>query len=102
MNAALSRVVVRFDVNGDISYFADGLPVELLIIDERAPNDRVYRYSTHMVNSCVIDALIGADRVHYLGDKPVTEAAIRAALDGRPPPPRPALTLVKSGPEGGS
>lgn len=94
---SIPRVVVHYDLNGDATYFSDGAPVDLLIVDERAPYDRVYRYGSHAVNSCVIDTLIGADHVHSLGDKPVTEAAIRAFMDGSPSPERPRLALVPAG-----
>lgn len=93
----MPRVVVHFDARGNPAYYSDGGTVELLIVDERAPRDRVYRHGSHAVASGVIDAVLGEDRVGYLGDRPGVEAAIRAFLAGEPPPPRPQLTVVPSG-----
>lgn len=37
-------VIVRTMPNGDVEYFVSGDPVQLLLVDERAPGDRVYEW----------------------------------------------------------
>lgn len=39
-----SAVIVRFDDDGELSYHVCGEAVRLFIVDERAPNDRVYEW----------------------------------------------------------
>lgn len=80
------RMVVHIDTNGDLNYLSDGGEVELLIIDERCPRDRVYLHGSHPAGDGIIDALIGNSRIGELGDMPGTEAAIRAAMNGDEPP----------------
>lgn len=87
------RVVVHMDANGNLDFMADG-DVDLFTVDERVPRDRVYQMSNHRVAPERIDELFGTSRIGRLGDMPVTEAAIRALLDGEPVPPKPPLTLV--------
>lgn len=87
-------MVVRFDADGEIEYWRTG-DVRLLIIDERAPSDRVYECSAGVVTHAHIAAMVGTDRIWHLGDKPGANAMVRAALDGKPPP-KPALSLVTS------
>jgi hypothetical protein len=38
-------VIVRFDEDGELSYHVHGGDVQLLIVDERAPSDRVYEWT---------------------------------------------------------
>jgi len=72
MSDIVGTVVVRFDEDGDISYgvFGDER-VRLFIIDERAPNDRVYEWLPRRAPSDLVgiippDAEIGssADERH--------------------------------------
>jgi hypothetical protein len=92
--AKRTRVVVQIDERGDQFYYADG-DVDLLVIDERCPRDRVFASSNHQVPPAVIDELIGNDRIGRWGDMPGTEAAILAYLNGEPAP-KPKLTLVET------
>ena len=87
------RVVVHIDEFGNHGYLTDG-DIDLFCIDERAPNDRVYQFSDRKVKRSEITKLMGKSRVGKLGDMPVTEAAIRALMDGKQPPPRPPLKVV--------
>jgi hypothetical protein len=82
----MPRLIVHIDTNGDLNYLSDGGEVELLIIDERCPRDRVYRHASHPTLNGVIDKLIGNSRIGELGDMPGTEAAIRAAMNGEESP----------------
>lgn len=41
-----SLVIVHYDANGEPSYFCAGEEIRLFIVDERAPNDRVYEWLT--------------------------------------------------------
>lgn len=42
--AELPTVVVRFGLDGEIEYFVSGEGIRLLIIDERAADDRIYEW----------------------------------------------------------
>ena len=91
----MPRVVVRYDEYGNADYYSDGGDIDLLIIDERCPRDRVYLHGSHAAADGVIDALINGDRIGRLGDMPGTEAEIRALLSGLPAP-KPLIHLVKT------
>jgi hypothetical protein len=89
----MTRVAIRFDQHGNVDFFSDGGEVDVLVIDERCPRDRVYLHGSHAQADGMIDALIGSDRIGELGDMPVTEDAIRAMMDGKPEP-KPDLRIV--------
>jgi hypothetical protein len=93
-----TTVCVHFDEHGFVKFLVNRPNVRLLVIDERAPNDRVYEMG--MADAYVTDEeitkLIGVDRVGRLGDMPVTEAKISALINGDPIPERPALSVVPS------
>ena len=57
MSDKLIPVVVHFDEAGEISYYVPK-QVQLLIVDERAPDDRVYAWATHS-SLAEIAAVIG-------------------------------------------
>lgn len=88
------RMVVRYDEHGNPEYHSDGAEIDLLIIDERCPRDRVYLHGSHAAEDGAIDALINGDRIGRLGDMPGAEAAVRAFMDGRPAP-KPIVHLVR-------
>jgi hypothetical protein len=78
------RVVVRFDERGNPDFLSDGGDVELIVIDERAPADRVYRHQSHAVKNGVIDELIGEDRIgHAKDDKQLSCEGLVKALGGQ-------------------
>ncbi len=60
------RVVVQIDEDGELSYFA-GTGVELFVVDERAPNDRVYRWSTS-ATPAEIDQVLSDDPIGHRFD----------------------------------
>jgi hypothetical protein len=89
----MTRVVYHLREDGTWQMLADG-PVTILVIDERVPRDRVYQMSEKVICSHeAIDRLIGDSRIGKLGDMPGAEAAVRAFLDGEPPPET-KLTIV--------
>ncbi len=57
----MNRVVVHYDENGEATFYAEG-DVQLLIVDERAPNDRVYECSDRS-DASEIDEIIGTDKI---------------------------------------
>lgn len=69
-------VVVHFDGNGDINYL-NTVGSTLLIIDERAPSDRVYMYG-HNSSAEEIAALIGDSPVGHSGDGHLSENQIQS------------------------
>lgn len=89
----MTTAVVHILANGDIDYLSDDASLTFLVIDERAPNDRVYRLTVHSERAAEIPALIGGSYIHQLGDKPVTEAKISAVLHGTEWP-RPKISVA--------
>lgn len=57
----MNRVVVHYDERGEVTYYADG-DVQLLIVDERAPDDRVYEWLDRDAPGA-IDGVIGKSHV---------------------------------------
>jgi hypothetical protein len=76
------RVVIQIVEGRDLHYYSDGGPVEILIIDETCPSDRVYRLSHHVADPGTIDNLIGDAHIGKLGDMPNVEQQIRDHVDG--------------------
>lgn len=66
-------VIVRFDDDGELEFYAEG-DVRLLIIDERCDTDRVYEISDRYTRS-QIDELIGDGTIGHRFDG--SAAAIR-------------------------
>lgn len=62
----MPRVVVHIDEDGLISYYV-GSGVELFIVDEAAPSDRVYRWSGVAAPE-EIERLLGGDPVGHRFD----------------------------------
>jgi len=89
-------VVVHFDEAGEISYHVTGA-VRLVIVDDRAPNDRVYEYTTRtpMAN---INALFRGEQIGSAHDErhAAVEARINAMFEGKP-----HLSVVRGGGEHG-
>jgi len=54
-------VIVRYDDDGEIEFYAEG-DVRLLIVDERAPDDRVYEVHNRHTREQV-EGIIGDDRI---------------------------------------
>jgi hypothetical protein len=88
------RVVVHIDHVGNENYMADG-DVDFFVVDERAPRDRVFQLSNHIVHPQEITNVLGTSRVGRIGDMPGVEAEIAALIDGKPAP-RTKLNVVPS------
>lgn len=60
--ASPPTVIVRYDDDGEIEFYAEGI-VRFLVIDERAPDDRVYevrdRYTREQIMSLIGDDDVG-------------------------------------------
>jgi hypothetical protein len=76
--------VVHIDHDGATSYLTCG-DVRLLVIDERAPGDRVYATAT-TISPAKLAALIGDDAVGSSGDSrhAALSGRILAEIDGQP------------------
>ena len=89
-------VIVRFDEDGELSYHVfGGESVRLFIVDERAPNDRVYEY-TSRDDAQVFRQIIPADaEIGSQSDERHAAIAhtISAHIEGRP-----RLALVSPSP----
>ena len=82
--------IVQFAADGEISFFAAG-DVRFLVVDERAPNDRVYEI-TDRETPGTIAAIIGDDEMHNKHDArhAAVAAKVLAYVEGRP-----RLTVVR-------
>jgi len=80
-----ATVIVRFDEYGELTYHVYG-DARLYIVDERAPDDRVYEWLSRATADDIADlipvgAVIGNSRDERA---PVLAHRIRAAIDGKP------------------
>lgn len=78
--------VVHFDADGELTYHiaSDGR-FRLFIIDERAPHDRVYEWTSRCDASDIAD-LLGDSPIGSSQDArhPAIKARIEAIMDGKP------------------
>ncbi len=83
-------VIVHINADGEQTYHLRG-DAELLIVDERTPHDRVYRYTTQSA-LCDIGRILGDDAIGSKGDTrhPALAAKIERAAEGKP-----VLSLVE-------
>lgn len=77
-------VIAHFDENGSLNYFATS-GVDLFIVDERAPSDRVYHYTTRTSRK-VCARILGDDPIGSKDDDrhEAIEARVVAGQEGRP------------------
>lgn len=81
-----SAFVVHIDRDGSFDLHAFGpSDTRFLVIDERAPDDRVYRVTVRSPRA-LLDELLGGSIVGDCTDErhPALSARILAAVDGRP------------------
>jgi len=79
------RVIVHFDSQGEVSYYVEGgSTVDLFIVDECAPNDRVYQWNPR-ASSEAMDTILGDSAVGSDNDDrhEAIKARVLGALDGR-------------------
>jgi hypothetical protein len=89
--------LVWADDSGFPRIVTDDPTLEIYSVDERHPDDRLYRMSAGVEQMSPAEfANLIAGEVHHLGDKPAIEQAVRAILnlgaDGKP-----ALAVVDDG-----
>lgn len=63
----MNRVVILLDKNGDLSVVASDEPVEVYVVSESAPDDRVYLYNAK-VGPRAVGALLGNSTVGHAAD----------------------------------
>jgi hypothetical protein len=83
-------IVIHYDIEGDMSVFADA-DVTVLSIDERCRGDRVYRMKAPNVGREFIDTLVGDSMVGHRDDRSPAQARAEAIVNGG----KPALEIVK-------
>lgn len=75
-----NRIAVVLTPEGVVDRVVTEAPAEVYVIDESAPDDRVYRLTTnHNVVPGGVAALIAGSPVGELGDRPELETAVREA-----------------------
>ena len=84
-------VIIRYDDNGTQWIITD-VPVRVLCIDERCPNDRVYEYTIATIGAEAVSALIGSDTIGNRHDGTPSQARAEAIVNGG----KPALEIVKA------
>ncbi|MFN3622710.1 MAG: hypothetical protein ACK4TP_01475 [Hyphomicrobium sp.] len=66
------RVVVQIQEDGIMTFAADE-PVELIVVSECAPHDRVYRMTPNgpafEIGGAAVDAILGEDAIGHAGDE---------------------------------
>lgn len=73
-------VVVHFDENGSIDYAVCGdEKVRLFIVDERAPNDRVYEWTTRCTAGKIRELIPQGSKHGHKGD--IRHAAIKHRIE---------------------
>lgn len=92
-----ATVIVRFDTDGEISYHVLG-DVRLFIVDERAPNDRVYEWLPRSTEQEIAGIIPAGEEIGNSRDERhrVLSHRIEAAQDGRP-----YLTVLEGAPDAG-
>lgn len=86
MTTAPNLVIVTFDERGNIDFHACGSDVRLLVIDERAPHDRIYEYLTRNTPREMAELIRGDETIGSKEDArhPALRAAILALMNGVP------------------
>ncbi|MGE5510370.1 MAG: hypothetical protein ACM31O_03850 [Bacteroidota bacterium] len=78
-------VVVHFDEQGESTFLVCGENVRLLIVDERAPHDRIYEWLSRD-NPAELEAILGNDPIGSSADSrhQAIAARIEAECAGKP------------------
>jgi hypothetical protein len=80
-----ATVIVRFDEDGEITYHVYG-DTRLYIVDERAPDDRVYEWLPRASGEDIADIIPVGENIGNSSDErhPVLAHRIRSARESRP------------------
>ncbi len=80
----INAVIVHFDSDGELMFYAAG-NVRLFIVDERAPNDRVFEWTDRVLPS-QIASIIGDSPIGSPDDErhAAIEHKVVALVEGRP------------------
>ncbi len=85
MSETRPRAVIHFDEDGWPTFYSDDT-VDVIIVDDRAPNDRIYRQDPRPIPSGMLDGRIGTK---HDGSPAALEAEeITARLEGSAPAKR--------------
>lgn len=90
-----ATVIVWYDEDGEIQYFVHGEGVRLYIVDERAPNDRVYEWLPRATGEEIASIIPVGEHIGNSKDErhEVLAHRINALREGKPhlsdvPPPQ--------------
>ena len=80
-----ATVIVRFGQDGELSYHVYG-DTRLYIVDERAPDDRVYEWLPRATAEDIADLILVGSTIGNGQDErhPVLAHRIRSAIAGKP------------------
>jgi hypothetical protein len=83
----MKRVIIHFerDAVAPDYYIEEGVDVQVIVVDERAPHDRVYEL-TQRWPAATIDPMLGSDPIgsRFDGRHEAIAARILAAREGKP------------------
>lgn len=84
----MATVIIHRGEDGLDTILSDDPSITVLEIDERAPNDRVYRREVEIIDAARRDAIIGTDEIGHADDE--RHEAITRRILGQP-----TLTVIK-------
>jgi hypothetical protein len=86
----MNRIVINMDVNGGFEIFSDE-PVEVFVVCDHCPNDRVYQSSSVNVGVEKVQAQLRSDPVGHIND----DQLLGNGYGPRKPPSKRKLEVVK-------
>jgi hypothetical protein len=86
----MNRIVINMDAQGGFEVFSDE-PIEVFVVCDHCPNDRVYQMTTVEVGVEKVRAQLRADPVGHTNDS----QTLGSGYGPRKPPSRRKLEVVK-------
>lgn len=86
MTTPTQTVIVRFDEYGNMDYFVNGESVRFLIVDERAPHDRVYEWTNRATDEEIREIIPDDAEIGSANDSrhDAVKARVETITDGKP------------------
>jgi hypothetical protein len=74
---AKPKVIIRFHEDGCLSAATD-IPCDVICVDERTPNDRVYRMQPQVYGRQIVKDIIGASDIGHAYDQKLSADEVAA------------------------